>query len=404
MGEVFGKNTSKLRIVILLSFMLLAVSVVHASHREFELFNKGYEFYLSYQPEKAVEEFRIFLQEFPDSSAKDAALFWLGKSLIQLKSTEEAKRIFSDMKQLFRDSPFIGYIDKELEIIRRLESEVLKGKTAESDAAKIHSVPENKSAEAEKKMQITENDLSRAAEDRDKLKFLLDEEKKKTEKIQARLKELEVREAFMINSSIVLNKLGIKEVIWRSGNMYEDMEIEQILYEKAQGVDISADTMQHKEIVEKYQLNTEQADYLFRYLTISRFIDRKLKDMPEEKMVESLKVVYKEDDKYRRIILSTELQTQAKSGISFEDIHKLYPDIITFTTVRFQELEAWIKEKIRSLQNNEIGVIWLEDRYMILKPVLKKLSFKPFEEADPEIKNKIKLYIKDWVNESRDDR
>lgn len=398
MGEVFGKNTSKLRTVILVAFILLAVADTHASHREFELFNKGYEYYLSYQPEKGVEEFRIFLQEFHGSSAKDAAMFWLGKSLLQLKSIEEAKKVFSDLKQQYRESPFIAYVDKELETISRLESEANKGKTAESDAVKTHSVPEAKLTEVEKKTKVAENDLTKAMEDRDKLRSLLDEEKKKTELLQTRVKELEGGEALINNSSVVFNKLGIKEVIWSSGNTYEDMKTEQILYEKAKSINVSADTAQYKELVQRYQLNTEQADYLYRYLTISGFIDRKLEDMPGEKMVESLIVKYEEGNRHRKIVLSTELQTQAKNGISFEEIQKLYPDIVKFTTVGFQELEGWIKEKIQFLQNNEIGVIWSEDGYMILKPVLKKLTYRPFEDIRPEVKDKIKLFLKEWMN------
>ena len=82
----------------------------YASYREYDLLQKGYESYLSYQPEKAAEEFRTFLQEFPNSSARDAALFWLGKSLMQAKSTDEAGHVFTELKRQFPDSPFVAFI------------------------------------------------------------------------------------------------------------------------------------------------------------------------------------------------------------------------------------------------------------------------------------------------------
>ena len=88
MGKSFLNYKSKLIICVLLSVMLFPGADLDASTREVELFNKGYEYYLSYQPEKAVEEFKAFLKEFPGSSVKDAVMFWLGKSSIQLKNFE----------------------------------------------------------------------------------------------------------------------------------------------------------------------------------------------------------------------------------------------------------------------------------------------------------------------------
>ncbi|MBI5189035.1 MAG: tetratricopeptide repeat protein, partial [Nitrospirae bacterium] len=122
MGKDFYKN-NKLTGVVLSVIMLLIVSDTYASYREFDLFDQGYEYYLSYQPVKAVETFNIFLREFPDSSAKDAAMFWLGKSLVQIRSLGEAKKVFSEIKREFPDSPFKQYANTELEAISKLETQ-----------------------------------------------------------------------------------------------------------------------------------------------------------------------------------------------------------------------------------------------------------------------------------------
>jgi hypothetical protein len=101
-------------------FTLLVSSLLfhgraEASSREFQLFDHAYDSYLSYRPEEAVEGCRLFLKEFPDSSAKDAALYWLGKSLLRTHSLSEANKTFAVLAEQFPESPFIRYIPKEPE-------------------------------------------------------------------------------------------------------------------------------------------------------------------------------------------------------------------------------------------------------------------------------------------------
>lgn len=485
MGKGFYNNKNnrvKVILATLLSVMLLVASNSSASYKEFELFEQGYEYYLSYQPEKAAETFKTFLKEFTDSSAKDAAMFWLGKSLIHLKSFEEAKKVLSEIKQQFPDSPFIPYVSRELEMISRAEPGANKTEAGFNVALKEKNTLELKLAEAEKKAELKEKDLARIAEERDKLRAQLEEEKKKAEEMRARITKLEgkgdvlkilqakfeepqrdwkkydeyleqlknEREKldfqiqklkkekalieneraeledkvkryesialrikdkqyttpqifeFMINSSAVINKLEIKEVLWRTGNFCEDFVNEQILYDEAKRLNITADMKKYKEQVERYNLKKEDADYLFRYLTIGDLIDRKVKDMPGEKVVESLLIVYTKSDEFEKAILATELQKDAKSGRSFEDIYKSYPDVVRLRLIRFQELQGWIKDRIQLLQDGEISdVVWTEDGYMILRPVLKRLSYRPFEDVRPEMRDKMRLFIKGWIDELR---
>jgi cell division protein FtsN len=116
-GKLYRRKILQLTSCILLICALLVHAGAEASSREFQLFDHAYDAYLSYQPEKAVEEFRLFLQEFPDSSAKDAALFWLARSLLQIKSIGEAKKTFAYLEEQFPESPFIRYIPKQPETI-----------------------------------------------------------------------------------------------------------------------------------------------------------------------------------------------------------------------------------------------------------------------------------------------
>lgn len=160
--------------------VLLVSAKADASHQELALFDQGYGYYLSYQPEKAVESFHIFLNEFPQSSAKDAAMFWLGKSVATLHHYEEAKQIFLRLKHEMPDSPFIGYVDKELKTMGNQGAEKLPLTAFEKTDSdpEIHALKNDKAQ--------TEKELSVVKEERDKLRLLLDEEKLKNQELKTR--------------------------------------------------------------------------------------------------------------------------------------------------------------------------------------------------------------------------
>jgi len=134
MGEGFRETQSKLRIFIFLAILLVFISDVYAA-KEIDVFKKGYEYYLSYQPDKAIDEFKSFLREYPQSTSKDAVMFWLGKSYLQLQATEEAKKVFSDLKKQFPESPYIAYVNKEWDKMGKADSsaDVLKASGSEKE-------------------------------------------------------------------------------------------------------------------------------------------------------------------------------------------------------------------------------------------------------------------------------
>jgi hypothetical protein len=189
MGEdIMGKNICK-NILIAFVFMLISgllFSAVGAAapNKESQLFDKAYKYVGSHQPEKAVETFKSFLKEFPNSSSKDAAMFWLGKSLVQIKSYGEAKKVFSDLAKQFPESPFVPHLERELEALDT------PSVTAKSDAkADIKILVENavkalnelqiRLSEAEKKADTSEAALAKVVAEKEKLQSQLDDEKKK---------------------------------------------------------------------------------------------------------------------------------------------------------------------------------------------------------------------------------
>jgi hypothetical protein len=407
MGKVFCKNISKLTFCVLLTCILISGGRAHASYREFQLFDRAYLSYLSYQPENAVKEFRLFLDEFPNSSAKDAALFWLAKSLLQIKSVEEAKKTFADIKEQFPESPFNRYVTKEIETIGNATDEhgSVKGTV---DAETVQ-----KPADEEKPVLPGEISHQQALDcsdmqiEAERLQGLFDEEMAKNNVLQRRLWELEQREKYIINSSFVLDRIGIHDVLWRTNNIVEDIENEHILYEQATSLNITADSSQQRELIGMYKLNKEQADYLNRYLVICEFLTTKMNDIAYERIVESLTVNfktvrYKEDGTFDTLTLASELQTYARNGMSLEDIHALYPDLTKFASVRVQDLKGGMKEKISYFQNDETGVFWTEDAFMIVRLISQNtLPCNPVEYKQSQDKNKIRMFITELVGERK---
>lgn len=489
MGKVFHSDQLSVKLrgaataVVLLAAFFLAASGVYAASGECDLFEKGYEYYLAYQPEKAAETFRNFIREYPESSAKDAAMFWLAKALIRSKSVDEAKKVLFELKREFSESPFIPYADKEA---GNLGNPGAGLKTGEGEAHAERTKNERDGdPKAEEKASLLEEKLGKAVMEKERLEIQLGEEKKKAQEMRVRLSELERKEVqfgdlvarldkqekessaerekyraeleaekkragreickapqeknpvgdegknagegsggyravavtirdqkyttaqildFLVASSSVMAKAGIREFPWRSGNIYEDFINEEILYEEAKKRNVAVDTRTREELSRKLGLTGAEADSLARCLTVSTLIDDRIRSLPERRLVESLVVRFSEKDKQEKVALAAELQTQAKGGKSFEEIVVAFPGKVRFSVIDFQELQGWIKERIELLRDGEVSVVWTKDGYMILKPVVKKLSYRPFDEMGPLMKNEIRLFVKSWLEDLRKGR
>ena len=59
-------------------------------------------------------------------------------------------------------------------------------------------------------------------------------------------------EGYATDSSYVLSRLDIKDILWRNGNISEDIEDERILYEEAKRLNISDDAITYEGLVLKY--------------------------------------------------------------------------------------------------------------------------------------------------------
>ena len=122
--------------------------------------------------------------------------------------------------------------------------------------------------------------------------------------------------------------------------------------------------------------------------------------MPGEKMAQSLLVSSTEKDKLEKALFATELQRDAKNGRSFEEMYKRHPQGVIFREIEPQKLEGWIKDRLKGLKNGEVSdVLLTEGGYLILRPVMKKWSYRSWEDLTPEGKDKVKAFVRAWIEE-----
>ena len=251
MGK-FIDNNKKLIIIFWLLLFILSGRKSMAAFQEDQLFVQAYEYYLSYHPDKALEHFDLFLHNFPESSAADAALFWKAKSLIQLNRIDEAISIFSNITDTFPESPFFIFVQKELAFLsdRSIRPENMfasEKKTVAGEAEdpkrdeKLKELEREKVSlamqleELTKQKLLTEKGLTKAIEDNNHLEILLEETKQINKDLSTQLSsvqhttqvESEIRKRKKIESEIA-TLLTERESLQAKLKNIEDKEIREL--------------------------------------------------------------------------------------------------------------------------------------------------------------------------------
>ena len=595
--------------------LVLSFAPSNATDREIEMFSKGYEYLFSFKSDKAAETFRAFLREFPNSSARDAALFWLGKTLISLRSYAEAEQMFLAIKKEFPESPYLTFINNEMEEIAQARSSV-------PDKASQEIMPPAQNIQPADERKAPENNrtIAQVTEERDRIKAMLEEEKTAAREQQLRISDLETKESLLrkqyaeaeaklqkiadmehtlrqirderdrllseaeklrteknhtaidadqrreqpVNSDqkqhapdslllkiselehqvwqkeaelsdaikvqenirreaeqerksadalradiarlsqieIIFNelwrsyeemisnadqnsavrrekitehegrqpetinalpqlkdqstageqsplphqemqlsfqsdspqnevllirgkvhtlpqfiravsasehaieKLGIREPIWRTGNPLDDFINEQLLSEEATRSGAMPDEKGYQETVNRYKLAADEADYLRKLMLIGSFIEKTYKAATPELSIEILTVHYKNGNSSQKTVTAADLQKAAQSGISFEEIQKTYRDSVKFSRLRIDEFTSRYKDKSQiigklNFLNEETAVIWSEKGYMVIKPIASHKQFDPFIELTKEEREKIRAFLSGYITELR---
>jgi hypothetical protein len=207
-------------------------------------------------------------------------------------------------------------------------------------------------------------------------------------------------------SEHAIEKLGIREPIWRTGNPLDDFINEQLLSEEASRSGAMPDEKEYQETVNHYQLAAEEADYLRKLMIIGSFLEKTYRDAGPELAIEILTVHYKNGTSSQKTVTATDLQKAARSGMSFEEIQKKYRDSVTLSRLRLDEFKSRYKNKSQiigklNFLNGETAVIWSEKGYMVIKPIAGRKQFDLFAGFSKEGEEEIRSFLAGYIAELR---
>ncbi len=279
---------------------------------------------------------------------------------------------------------------------------------------------------------------AKVAEERDRLKATLEEEKRRSAELSGQLANIKEQAAhaeiqqerpstlqfapdalvrigsrdytlsqiidYQIVASLMLKNIGVKNIAWRTGNPLNDFISEELLFMEAKRSNLPVDTARQKEMIEKYKLGTAETAYLEKVMTIARYIDTQYTDIAQDKWIELISVDYKPGDAASKTVLATDIQKAARGGMSFQEIVKMHPEGVKFFRLSIKEFSTKYKDKSQIIQklnflNEETVVMWSELGYMLIKPVSTRIPFNPFEELAPEKKERLTTFLKQWLSE-----
>ena len=205
-------------VIFLLAFSLPSS---RAGDLEAEMFAKGYEYILSLDPDNAAKTFRTFLQQFPQSSARDAAMFWLGRALISQKSYAEAEQLFFAIRQEFPESPYIRFIDTPLE-----EIAILRMSPSAPSSGDLPPPVDGVPLKQDNATHVHDKEMAQVLEDRNRIRALLEQEKGVRGDLQLRVSELEEKERLLsrrvAEAESSLQKLSASEIALKTSKHEKD--------------------------------------------------------------------------------------------------------------------------------------------------------------------------------------
>jgi hypothetical protein len=97
--------------------MLASLLISPAYAYEMEEANAFFEGFLAYQHRiysSSISKLEVWLKEYPDSSIRDLALYWLAQSYYQAGNQREAARNISLFLREYPENPLIAIVDRDL--------------------------------------------------------------------------------------------------------------------------------------------------------------------------------------------------------------------------------------------------------------------------------------------------
>ena len=210
-------------------------------------------------------------------------------------------------------------------------------------------------------------------------------------------------------ASAVLSKIGASPY-WRKGDAYEDFITERLLLGKASYGNLSKAKDEAGKLAGKYSLDEAAKEYLTEYLAIEELLRKKKEgdvvdeeairqyyeanksdylEKKEGRIIRYLVMKYRRGEKLGSVALVSELQHEAMSGKSFEEIARPRTGEVSLRRAKLDDLPEWIREKIRVLKNGEISSIFTEDQFIMLQMQVEEPVYRKYEDVREEIGKKL---------------
>ncbi|MBI5074071.1 MAG: hypothetical protein HZB62_02705 [Nitrospirae bacterium] len=233
-----------------------------------------------------------------------------------------------------------------------------------------------------------------------------------------------IREGTIAGS--VADKIRVKTVPWRTGNIVDDFIAEQILARRAREEAFTIDPKLKGSLVKQYALNEEEGAYLDRYLAIDGLFRSKdaipaptETDAREyynkhreqylhgrESRIRVLSIKYGKSDELEKSVIAVEIHGEALEGRPFDAIARKRPAVASMKEMSLSKLPEWVRVRLASLREGEISsIISTDNEFMIIQALPSKPGYRPFEEVKKEVEKKLsaehsgrRQSLEDWLN------
>lgn len=336
------------------------------------------------------------------------------RDLVSLQNEISAKEAASED---FKKS--IESMRKEVSRLRKFESEVqkLRGDLDQSRqfAEKVKALESQ--IEKDKKEGI---ELKSSLKKKDEEILRLIEEKKSLKRIVTELQD-KMRDrsyktliigderfspgyisSYMFKSQLIFSRIGVRDIPWRNGDLYEDFISEHILYEEAEKINLKRkDNL--KELNKGLILTKEDIEYLDRFNLIKDFLNEELRKMTLERSAEAVVIKYTDDDRYEKAAMVIDIQNEIKAGFSLNEVLKLHPQA-EYKKIANSDIKKLFGGLSDQFLDNEVVSTFSKDRFIVLKIRTEPLEYRPFEVYDKDKTKRLKEYISKLISALRSKR
>lgn len=195
--------------------------------------------------------------------------------------------------------------------------------------------------------------------------------------------------SYMFRSQLTLGRLGIKEIPWRKGDLYEDFIGEHILYEEAKRINLKG---KDNEGFNKLSLSKEDMEYLNRFNLITNLINHEIRKLSPERSAEAVVLRYSDDDRNEKAAMVVDVQNQIKAGLSVKDVVRSFSksEYMTFSDKDINELFGDLSGYF---SDNEVASTFNKDRFIVLKIKIRPLEYRPYESPSEDTIRMLREYV-----------